>query len=165
MPSGKVVRTVHIAWDGAQQRFTASGTHQGHSIEINAPHPGFPDHAPTGFSASELLLASVGSCSLWDVLEILRKARQDVTDIKVRVQGEQDPDPPWAYRRITVHFVVAGARLRRSAVERAVRLSCDRYCSAIATLRGVAEVASSVDIAADTATTDGSAAAADGSSA
>ena len=138
------MRTVNVEWRPDEQRFTASGTHPGHTITLNAPHEaGSP---PTGFSPSELLLAGVGACAAWDVVEILRKGRQEVTGVDVRVTGEQRPEPPWAYERIEAQFVVRGRGIRPAFVERAVRLSCERYCSVIATLRGVAEVVSTFEV-------------------
>jgi hypothetical protein len=56
------------------------------------------------------------------------------------VDGEQAPDPPWRYERITLHFAIGGLDLRRSVLERVVRLSCLRYCSVLATVSGVATI-------------------------
>ena len=136
------MKNVHVRWQPDADRFVADGTHQGHSLAINAPHDG----TPTGFSATELLLAGIGSCSAWDVVEILRKGRQNVTAVDVTVSGEQAPDPPWPYLRIDVHYTVRGRRLRAAAVQKAVELSCSRYCSVIATVRGVATVTPHVTV-------------------
>ena len=130
------MKNVHVTWQPEADRFVAEGGHRGQPILVNAPHEG----APTGFSASELLLASIGTCSAWDVVEILRKARQHVHSIDVSVSGEQQTEPPWPYTAITVDFTVRGERLRPATVHRAVELSCNRYCSVIATVRGVATV-------------------------
>ena len=110
------------------------------------PEPGGKHRRPTGFSASELLLAGVGACSAWDVVEVLRKKRQRLVALDVRVDGEQDADPPWAYRRISVQYTARGHGLDEAVVRRAVRLSVDRYCSVIATVRGGAEVVDSVEV-------------------
>jgi putative redox protein len=74
------------------------------------------------------------------VVEIMRKARQDVRGMAVRVDGEQAPDPPWPYRRLTLRFELSGRDLDVAGAERAARLSVERYCSVIASLRGVAEI-------------------------
>ncbi len=140
------MRTVSVVWDGQAERFTANGTHRGQTISVNAPHEPGSDHPPTGFSASELILAGVGSCAAWDIVEILRKGRQDVTGIDVRVEGTQDPEQPWPYRSITLHFTIRGRGVSETAVERAIALSTDRYCSAIATVRGVAEIGTSFEV-------------------
>jgi putative redox protein len=142
------MRTVNVVWDRQAERFTASGTHRGKTIDVNAPHEPDGDHPPTGFSASELILAGVGSCAAWDIVEILRKGRQDVTGIDVRVQGEQDAEQPWPYRSIVLHFTIQGRDVSETAVERAIALSTQRYCSAIATVRGVAEIGTSYEIVA-----------------
>jgi putative redox protein len=140
------LRTVTVTWRPDEETFVAAGSHPGRTISVNAPHEPDSGHPATGFSATELLLAGVGACAAWDVVEILRKARQPADAVEVEVTGEQEPEPPWTYRHVRVHFTVRGAGLRRSLVERAVRLSCDRYCSVIDTIRGRAQVVSSVTI-------------------
>jgi len=140
------MRTVRVVWDGQAERFTASGSHPGQMINVNAPHEPDGDHPPTGFSASELILAGVGSCAAWDIVGILRKGRQDVTGIDVRVDGTQDTEQPWPYRSVALHFTIRGRAVSETAVERAIALSTERYCSAIATVRGVAEIRTSFEI-------------------
>jgi putative redox protein len=133
---------VTVTWLRADDRFEATGTHAGQTIVINAPHEG----PASGFSAKELLLASLGSCSAWDVVQILNKQRQKLQGVVATVTGEQDAEPPWAYRRIEIRYEITGSGLRPRLVDRAVRLSVERYCSVIATVRGVAEVTWSVDV-------------------
>jgi len=136
------MKSVTIDWQPAQARFEAHGGHPGQSIVVNAPHEG----APTGFSASELLLAGAGACSAWDVVEVLHKQRQRVTAIQVRVEGDQASVPPWAYRHVRLHFIVTGNRLNADKVRKAVELSERRYCAVIGTIRGGAEVSCVVDV-------------------
>jgi putative redox protein len=136
------MKSVTIDWQPTLARFEARGGHTGQSIVINAPHDG----APTGFSASELLLAGAGACSAWDVVEVLHKQRQRVTAIQVRVEGDQASSPPWVYRQVRLHFVVSGHRLNPTKVRRAVELSERKYCAVIGTIRGVAEVTCEVDV-------------------
>lgn len=145
------MRTVDVTWDQVAESFTASGTIRGHEIAINAPAQPDVKRRPTGFSASELLLAGIGSCSAWDVVEILRKTRTVVAGLAVRVTGEQDADPPWTYRAIHLHFTVTGTGIDPAVVERAIRLSVDKYCSVIATVRGTATITDSVEIVAEAA--------------
>lgn len=140
------MRTVNVAWDKEAERFTASGSHPAQIISVNAPHEPDTDHPATGFSASELILAGVGSCAAWDIVEIMRKGRQDIRGIDVRVEGTQDPERPWPYRSIVLHFTIHGRSVSETAVERAVALSTARYCSAIATVRGVAEIGTSFEV-------------------
>jgi putative redox protein len=136
------MKQVTVRWLPESDRFEAGGTHAGQTVVVNAPHEG----PPTGFSAKELLLAGIGACSSWDVVEILGKQRQRLRGVTVVVSGEQAPDPPWPFTRIEIHYEVAGHGLRPRLVERAVRLSVERYCSVIATVRGVAEIAWGVSV-------------------
>jgi putative redox protein len=136
------VKVVSVTWQPEADRFEASGTHPGQRILVNAPHEG----PPTGFSASELLLAAAGSCSGWDVIEVLLKKRQPVTGVEVEVRGEQPADYPKPFTRITLIYRVTGRGLSRAAVERAVSLSAERYCPVIATVRGVAKVVTEIEL-------------------
>jgi putative redox protein len=140
-------RTVTVSWEAADHRFVAVGSNQDRRILLNAPRPeGLP---PTGFSPAELILAGAGACSAWDVVQILAKAREDLDDLEVRVVGTQDAERPWPFRDVRLHYVVTGRGLRAGVVGRAVRLSHERYCSAIATIRGAAEVGYSIEIRED----------------
>jgi putative redox protein len=136
------MKIVTVDWQPERATFEARGGHPGQVVTINAPHEG----AATGFSASELLLASAGSCSAWDVVEILRKQRQRVSTIEVRVEGDQSGDAPWAYEHVRLTYTVTGHRLNLGKVRKAVELSERRYCAVIATIRGVAEVTCMVDV-------------------
>jgi putative redox protein len=143
------MKIVSIDWDPAAERFQAEGTHRGHRIDINAPRlkqDGEGREGPTGFSASELLLAGAGACAAWDVVQILRKQQQDIRDLHVEVEGQQQSDPPWPYQRIVIRFDVVGRSLDEGHVRRAVELAVDRYCSVISTLRGVATVTTHVSV-------------------
>jgi putative redox protein len=129
--------TVSATWTsptGAQCVATGSG---GHSIVMDAPN-GRTDWA--GFKPSELLLAALLGCTGVDFTNILAKQRQDVTSISAEVHGEQDPEPPWAFRRIDVVFTVEGRNLDERAVDRALTLAVERYCSVGATLAGTATI-------------------------
>jgi putative redox protein len=134
------VRTVVVSWQPEQDRFEARGTHPV-TIPINAPHG---DGPATGFSATELLLAGAGSCSTWDVVEIMRKARQDLRGLDVEVVGEQAVTEPWQYDRLRLRYTFRGHGISRERAERAVALSVEKYCSVLATLRGVAKIETEV---------------------
>jgi putative redox protein len=79
-------------------------------------------------------------------VEILRKQRQALTGLEVAVDGEQDTDPPWTYRRLTLRVVARGHHLDERRVRAAVRLSLDRYCSVVSTIRGITEIVEQVDV-------------------
>ena len=132
------MKAVDIEWRAGADRFVARGG-GGVPATIDAPRLD-PDARPEGPSPSEMLLAAAGTCSAWDVVEILRKQRQAVETIDVHVEGDQEVDPPWPYRRIRVHFTVRGTDLDPAQVARAVRLSESTYCSVISTIRGTADV-------------------------
>ena len=87
-----------------------------------------------GHSPMDLLLMGAGGCASIDVVMILEKGRQNVTDCEVVVTGDRADEMPKVYTDIHMHFVVSGKGLKDAAVERAVKLSMDKYCSASATL-------------------------------
>lgn len=88
-----------------------------------------------GMRPMELMLLSVGSCSAVDVLHILKKARQNVTDCVVEVDGRRADTEPKVYTDIHLNFVVTGRALVEAHVRRAVELSAEKYCSASIMLR------------------------------
>ncbi len=91
----------------------------------------------TGVKPSDLLLLAMGGCTAVDVVDILRKKRQPLRGLTVRVSGEQDADPPWIFRHIHVLYELHGTGLAAKAVEQAVALSEEKYCSVRATLANV----------------------------
>lgn len=141
------MRTVNVSWDKEAGRFSALGRSRGQVVSINAPPKPTEEHrGPTGFSPTELLLAGAGSCAAWDVVEILRKRRHDIVALDVAVDGDQDADPPWAYRTVTLHFRIAGEGLKLPVLARVIRLSIVRYCSVIATIAGTAAIAATIEL-------------------
>ena len=100
----------------------------------------------TGVKPSDLLLIALASCSSVDVIEILTKKRQTPEAMDIRVEGEQDKDPPWTFRKIRMHFLFRGALLQPQAVEQAIRLSVEKYCSVAVTIRATAEITTSFEI-------------------
>ena len=106
----------------------------GHSVVLSGQKNGI------GVSPSQMLLVALASCSSVDVVEILKKKRLKLTLLEVTATGEQDPDPPWTYRKIHVKYRLGGKNLKEKAVEQAIRLSQDKYCSVSATVRGIAEI-------------------------
>jgi putative redox protein len=140
------VKHVTVTWQPDADSFVAHGAHADRTITMNAPHGAGPS---TGISPSENLLAAVGGCTAWDVVEILRKQRQPVRGVEVRVDADHAEVPPYPYTRIVVTYLVTGRGVDPAAVERAVRLSIEKYCSVIATVRGVATIETAVDVIED----------------
>ena len=141
------MKAVDIEWRAGAERFEVRG---GNGVVASVDAPRFdPASRPAGPGPAEMLLAAAGTCSAWDVVEILEKQRQAVSAIDVRVEGMQDDDPPWAFRRIAVRFVVTGRDLDPERVARAVELSESRYCSVIAPVRGTADVVVTTEVVAE----------------
>ena len=110
----------------------------GHAIVMDAaPDVGGSD---LGARPMELLLMGAGGCTAIDVVHILRKARQAVTGCVVELDGERAPDDPKVFTRIRMHYVVTGKSLAPAQVERAIKLSKDKYCSATIMLAKTAEI-------------------------
>jgi len=100
----------------------------------------------TGMRPSELLLIALAGCTAVDVVSILEKRREKLTGLEVTVDGEQDDDPPWTYRKIHLTYTLHGTDLSQQSVQRAIQLSEDKYCSVRATVSGVAQVTHSYRI-------------------
>jgi putative redox protein len=100
----------------------------GHAIVIDGP----PDHGGRnmGMRPMELILLGVGSCSSFDVVDILKKGRHNITACTAQVNGERVDAIPSIFSKIHLHFIVSGKDLKESVVERAVKLSAEKYCSA-----------------------------------
>ncbi|TGG94965.1 OsmC family protein [Natronospirillum operosum] len=115
-----------IRWNGGAQFTGQSGS--GHEVVMDGP----PDHGGQngGARPMEMVLMGLGGCSAFDVMSILQKARQDVTDCKAELTAERADSVPAVFTRIHLHFVVTGRELKESHVRRAVALSAEKYCSA-----------------------------------
>jgi putative redox protein len=111
-----------------------------HSLVLSGQQQGI------GVKPSEMLLIALASCSAVDVVEILKKKRKKLTMLEVTTTGEQDPNPPWAYRKIHLKYCLSGRGLTQKAIEQAIRLSLDKYCSVAATVRGVAQITSDYEL-------------------
>ena len=97
----------------------------------------------------ELLLLALGSCTGVDVISILKKKRQHVTDYRIEVTGERRADYPRSYTRLHVKHIVRGRGVSPEAVARAIELSDTKYCSVAATLRGAAEIVTTYEVIED----------------
>jgi putative redox protein len=124
--------TATVRWIAGKQFIGVDSTH--HAVVISTPDEG------VGIKPSELLLIAVASCSAVDVVEILTKKRMPLTYMEISTNGEQDPNPPWTFRKIHMHFQLSGKNLTEKAVAQAIKLSEGKYCSVVATLRATAEV-------------------------
>lgn len=99
-----------------------------------------------GVRPMEMMLLGMGGCTQVDVLLILRKARQDITDCVVELEAERAEKDPKVFTRIHAHFIVSGRGLEPKHVERAIRLSAEKYCSASIMLGATAEITHDFEI-------------------
>ncbi len=88
----------------------------------------------------EMLLLGAGGCTSFDVISILKKSRQAVTDCYVELEAERAETDPKVFTRIHMHFVVKGKNIKPEAVEKAIKLSAEKYCSASIMLGATAKV-------------------------
>lgn len=117
----------------------------GHSVVIDGP-PG-DGGRNVGFRPMELVLLGTAGCTSFDVVSILRKARQSVTDCVTRIRARRSDDIPAVFTEIHFHFDVTGRGLKESQVKRAVELSAEKYCSASIMLgRGGVEITHGYEI-------------------
>lgn len=113
-------------------------TGSGHAVVMDgAPEGGGRNLGPRPM---ELVLLGTAGCTSYDVLSILRKSRQDVRDCWVELDAERADVDPKVFTRIHFHFVVTGRGLKADAVERAIKLSAEKYCSASIMLAKTAEI-------------------------
>lgn len=100
----------------------------GHAVVLDGP----PDAGGRniGMRPMEMVLVGMGGCTAFDVVSILQKARQPISDCRVELSAERADEIPKVFTRIHVHFVVSGHGLKAAQVERAVKLSAEKYCSA-----------------------------------
>jgi len=130
--------TATVKWIGGKQFVGIDSTK--HSVVLSTPDEG------VGIKPSELLLLAIASCTAVDVVEILSKKRMPLSQLEISSSGEQDQDPPWTFRKIHLHYKVAGQGLTEKAVTQAIQLSEEKYCSVAATLRATAEITTSFEI-------------------
>lgn len=116
----------------------------GHAVVIDGP----PDAGGRniGMRPMEMVLLGMGGCTAFDVVSILQKARQPISDCRVELSAERADDIPKVFTRIHVHFIVSGKDLKPAQVERAVKLSAEKYCSASIMLGKTAEITHDFEI-------------------
>tara|TARA_R100001143_G_scaffold13555_1_gene15247 strand:+ start:1660 stop:2079 length:420 start_codon:yes stop_codon:yes gene_type:complete len=106
----------------------------GHTVVMDGPEDSGGRNL--GLRPMEMLLIGTGGCSSFDVVNILRKSRQQVTDCQVDMQATRADAVPAVFESIHMHFIVTGKELSEKQVERAVSLSAEKYCSASIMLAG-----------------------------
>jgi putative redox protein len=112
-------------------QFTGTAS-SGHTLIMDAEHESGGQN--NGFRPMELLLIGFGGCSGMDVISILRKKKQIVSGLEINVKGKKSGTAPKIYKEIHIEYVVKGKDVDKGAVERAIVLSLEKYCSVGATL-------------------------------
>jgi len=133
---------IRVKW--VEQVSFLGETESGHVIVMDgAPEGGGRNLAPRPM---ETVLVGTGGCTAYDVVSILRKARQQLSDCVVEVKAERAAQDPKVFTRIHFHFIVTGHNIDAKHVERAIALSADKYCSASIMLAKTAEITHDFEI-------------------
>ena len=136
-----------VSWLGNGSMAFSAETGSGHQVKMDGPpEAGGQNSAPRPM---ELLLAGTGGCSAFDVVLILQKARQEISTCDVKLTAERAQTEPKVFTKINLHFTVKGKNLDLAKVERAVKLSHEKYCSATTMLSKTAELTYSIDVVND----------------
>jgi len=113
----------------------------GHALTID-----FNGERSAGPGPLELLLVALGGCTGADVISVLKKKREHVTDYRIEVHGERREEHPKSFRRMEVKHIVRGRGVAEESVRQAIELSTSKYCSVAATLRPTVEIVTSFEI-------------------
>lgn len=133
-----------VRWTGLSGMTFVAETGSGHLVTMDgAPEGGGRNLAPRPM---EILLAGTGGCTAYDVVIILRKSGQDVRGCDAKLTSERADTDPKVFTKIHFHFTVRGRNLRPTIVERAIKMSHDKYCSASIMLEKTAEITHSYEI-------------------
>lgn len=133
-----------VRWAGTSGMTFLAETGSGHILTMDgAPEGGGHNLAPRPM---EIVLAGTGGCTAYDVVLILRKSRQDVRGCDVTLSSERAAQDPKVFTKIHFHFTVRGRGLKPNLVERAIKLSHDKYCSASIMLEKSAEITHSFEV-------------------
>nr|WP_297354377.1 OsmC family protein [uncultured Caldimonas sp.] len=133
-----------VNWMPASGMAFSAETGSGHLLTMDgAPDGGGRNLAPRPM---ETVLAGTGGCTAYDVVLILKRGRHDVRGCQVQVKADRAETDPKVFTKIHMHFVVTGRGLTEAAVQRAVQMSHDKYCSASIMLAKTAEITTSLEI-------------------
>lgn len=142
-----------VSWTGATGARSAMGfvaeTGSGHVLAMDgAPDEARPENGGRNLAPRpmETLLAGTGGCTAYDVVLILKRGRHDVRGCSVKLSAERAETDPKVFTRIRMHFTVSGRGIPATAVERAIAMSHDKYCSASVMLGKTAEITTSFEV-------------------
>jgi putative redox protein len=131
-----------VKW--VEQRTFLGESGSGHTVVMDgAPEAGGRD---LGVRPMEMLLLGLGGCTAFDVIDILQRGREPVDDLAIEIEGERSDEIPKIFKKINVRYIVTGSGLNPEKVDRAVKLSAEKYCSATIMLGAVAEITHDIKI-------------------
>ena len=133
-----------VSWLGSSGMAFSAETGSGHLLNMDGALEAGGRNLAT--RPMELLLAGAGGCSAFDVVLILQRSRQAVSACDVTLQAERATEDPKVFTKINLHFQVKGKDLDEAKVDRAVKLSHEKYCSATAMLAKTAELTYSLEV-------------------
>jgi putative redox protein len=122
LTQSKNSKTAKVTWEGQGRAFTAVGD-SGFALRFKNPS------GPEGASPMEVVAMAAGACTAMDVIDILRKKRQEVTGFEVNVVAPRADEHPMVFTEINLEYVVRGRNIDPTAVERSIELSLAKYCS------------------------------------
>ena len=131
-----------VKWVEDVQFVGESGTQ--HSIIMDGPEE--LGGRGTGMRPMELLLLGLGGCTSFDVVEMLKKSRQNIVDCVVEIDGQRSESIPKVFTDIHVHFIITGTNVKEAHVKRAINLSSEKYCSASLMLEKSANITHDYEI-------------------
>ena len=142
-----------VSWTGNSGTRSGMGfiaeTGSGHVVAMDgAPDAAKPENGGQNLAPRpmELLLAGTGGCTAYDVVLILKRGRHNVQGCSVKISSERATEDPKVFTKINMHFIVTGQDVPASAVERAIAMSHDKYCSASIMLGKTAEITTSFEV-------------------
>jgi len=142
-----------VNWTGALGTRSGMGfvaeTGSGHTLVMDgAPDAVKPENGGLNLAPRplELLLAGTGGCTAYDVVLILKRGRHDVRGCSVKLEADRAETDPKVFTRINMHFTVSGKGVPAAAVERAIAMSHNKYCSASVMLGKTAQITTSFDV-------------------
>ena len=116
----------------------------GHTVVMDGPAEGGGRNL--GPRPMEMLILGMGACSTYDVVSILKKSRQEITDCEIKITSQRADSDPKVFTDIQLHFIVSGHNLKQKQVERAIKLSAEKYCSASIMLGATANITHDFEI-------------------
>jgi len=116
----------------------------GHTVVMDGPAEGGGRNL--GPRPMEMLILGMGACSTYDVVSILKKSRQEITDCEIKITSQRADSDPKVFTDIQLHFIVSGHNLKQKQVERAIKLSAEKYCSASIMMGATANITHDFEI-------------------